>query len=73
MLEVVWWGGEPLRDLSKNILKQGVGKGKICSKGGWGFQGVTTLSPENFTHTHSHEVQFPNNKFMDNTIQFIFT
>ena len=27
-----WWGeGESLRDLSKNILKQGVGKGKSCS------------------------------------------
>ena len=25
------WGS--LRDLSKNILKQGVGKGKSCSKG----------------------------------------
>ena len=28
------WGGggwESLRDLSKNILKQGVGKGKSCS------------------------------------------
>ena len=24
-------GGGPLRDLSKNILKQGVGKGKSCS------------------------------------------
>ena len=29
MLEVGWWGS--LRDLSKNILKQGVGKGKNCS------------------------------------------
>ena len=29
MLEVGWWGGGgSLRDLSKNILKQGVGKGK---------------------------------------------
>ena len=24
-------GGGPLRDLSKNILKQGMGKGKSCS------------------------------------------
>ena len=32
MLEVGWWGVEgSLRDLSKNILKQGVGKGKSCS------------------------------------------
>ena len=46
------WGGEgggSLRDLSKNILKQGVGKGK---KGGGGFEGVTTpVPPENFNHT----------------------
>ena len=26
-----WCGGGSLRDLSKNILKQGVGKGKSCS------------------------------------------
>ena len=26
-----WGGGGSLRDLSKNILKQGVGKGKSCS------------------------------------------
>ena len=37
MLEVRWWGVGSLRDLSKNILKQGVGKGKSCSEreGGW--------------------------------------
>ena len=37
------WGS--LRDLSKNILKQGVGKGKSCSWGGGGgrgFEGLTT-------------------------------
>ena len=51
------WGGgdgELLRDLSKNILKQGVSKGKNCSWGGGGFEGVTTpasLSRENFNHT----------------------
>ena len=28
-----WSGGGSLRDLSKNILKQGVGKGKSCSQG----------------------------------------
>ena len=28
---LVWGGGGSLRDLSKNILKQGVGKGKSCS------------------------------------------
>ena len=31
MLEVRWRGVGSLRDLSKNILKQGVGKGKSCS------------------------------------------
>ena len=41
-----WWGvGRSLRDLSKNILKQGVGKGKSCSQGGGGFEGVTTPAP----------------------------
>ena len=49
-----------------------MGKGKMCSQGGWGFEGVSTPVPENFNYTHGHEVQFPNNKFMDNTIQFIF-
>ena len=29
VLEVGWWGS--LRDLSKNILRQGVDKGKSCS------------------------------------------
>ena len=42
MLEVGWWGS--LRDLSKNILKHGVGKGKSCSQGGGGFEGAD--SPE---------------------------
>ena len=32
-----WGGGGSLRDLSKNILKQGLGKGESCSKGGGGF------------------------------------
>ena len=53
MLEVGWWGGGgSLRDYSKNVLKQGVGKGKSCSKGAGGFEGVTTPAPpENFNHT----------------------
>ena len=34
MLEVGWWGWGSLRDLSKNISKQGVGKGKSCLQGG---------------------------------------
>ena len=57
MLEVGWWGS--LRDLSKNILKQGVGKGKNCSWGGRaGFQAVTTHAPpENFNHTLTGESQ----------------
>ena len=55
MLEVEWWGWGSLRDLSKNILKQGVGKGKSCS---WG-EGVLKVSPplpspENFNHTLGH-------------------
>ena len=34
-----------LRDLSKNIPKQGVGKGKSCSWGRGGIEGVTTPAP----------------------------
>ena len=49
------WGGggwRSLRDRSKNILKQGVGKGKRCSQGVGGFEDVTTPAPpENFNHT----------------------
>ena len=33
-----------IKDLSKNILKHGVGKGKSCLWGG-GAEGVTTLAP----------------------------
>ena len=33
---LMWGGRESLRDLSKNILKQGVGKDKSCSWGGGG-------------------------------------
>ena len=43
MLEVGWWGSS--RDLSKSILKQGVVKGKNCSKGEGGFEGGTTPAP----------------------------
>ena len=43
MLEVGWWGS--LRGLSKNILKQGVGKGKRLFVGGGGFEGVSTPAP----------------------------
>ena len=45
MLKVGWWECESLKDLSKNILKQGVGKGKSCSLGGGGFEDVTTPVP----------------------------
>ena len=57
MLEVGWWGS--LRDLSKNILKQGVGKGKNCSQGvGPGFKVSPPLPPpENFNHTLTGESQ----------------
>ena len=40
-----WGDGGSLRNFSKNILKQGVGKGKCCSQGGEGFEGVTTPTP----------------------------
>ena len=45
------WGS--LRDLSKNILKQGVGKGESCSYGGGGFEGVSTLAPWKILIIHS--------------------
>ena len=32
MLEVGWWGGGSSRDLSKNILKQGI-KAKVVRRG----------------------------------------
>ena len=48
-----WGGGGSLRDLSKNILKQGVGKGKSCSEGGGGLKVSQPLPPpKNFNHTH---------------------
>ena len=47
------WGSRGLlRDLSKHILKQGVGKSKSCSLGGEGSEGVTTpVPPETFNRT----------------------
>ena len=53
MLEVGCWGWGSLRDLSKHILKQGVGKGKSVRRG---FEGVTAPAPlprKNFDHTPS--------------------
>ena len=41
-------GGGSLRDLSKNMLKQEVSKGKSCLKGKGGFEGVTTPAPGKF-------------------------
>ena len=42
-----------LRDVSKNILKQGVGKGKNCLLGRGGLKVPPTMPPlENFNHTH---------------------
>ena len=51
MLEVGCWGGS-LRDLSMNIIKQGVGKGKSYSWGGGGFEGVTTPAPQKSLIAH---------------------
>ena len=65
---VVGVGG--IKGSFQNILKQGVAK-FVRRR-----DGVLKVSPplplENFNHTHSHEVQFSNNKFMDSTIQFTF-
>ena len=36
-----WGGGGTLRDLSRNVLKQGMGKCKSCSQG----EGVSKVSP----------------------------
>ena len=58
MLEVGWWGmGGSLRDLSKNILKQGVGKGKSCSWGGGSFEGVTTPVPQKILIIHMEQLR----------------
>ena len=54
------WGGggrRSLRDLSKNILKQRVGKGKNCSQGEGGLKVSPPLPPpENFNHTPPRRV-----------------
>ena len=41
------WGGAgwSLRDLSKDTLKQGVGKAKVGRRGEGSFKGVTTPAP----------------------------
>ena len=43
-----WSGGGSLRDLSKNIFKQGVGKGKSCSQGKGGLKVSPPLPPGKF-------------------------
>ena len=52
MLEVGGGGWGSLRDLSKTILKQGVGKGKSCSLGGGSFEDVTTPAPREMLIIH---------------------
>ena len=47
-----WCGWGSLRDLSKNILKQGVGKDKSCWKGGGRFEGFTTPAPRKILIVH---------------------
>ena len=49
MLEVGWWGS--LRDLSKNILKQGWVKEKVVHRGEGILKVSPPLPPENFNHT----------------------
>ena len=48
------WGGGSLRDLSKNIFKQGWVKAKVVRRGE-GVEGVATPAPppENFNNTHT--------------------
>ena len=49
------WGHQGI--FPKHILKQGVAKVKSCSKGGGGFEGVTTpASPEKFNRKHTHDI-----------------
>ena len=47
-----WGGGGSLRDLSKNILKQGWVKAKVVRRGGGGFEGVTTPAPQKILIIH---------------------
>ena len=49
MLEMGWWGS--LRDVSRNILKQEVGKGESCLKGEGVLKVLPPLPPEYFNHT----------------------
>ena len=46
-------GGGSLRDLSRNISKQGVGKAKVVRRGGGSFEGVATpASPQKILIIH---------------------
>ena len=47
-----WGVGGSLKNLSKNNLKEGVGKGRNYIRGEWDLEGVTTPAPhQNFNHT----------------------
>ena len=63
--ECLKWGGGgwgSLMDLFKNILQQGVGKGKSCSQGGGLRVSPLLLSPENFNHTLDTKITFYDQK-----------
>ena len=52
-----WGGGGSLKNPSKNILKQGVGKGKSCLQGEGALKVSPPLPPlENFNRTPVVEV-----------------
>ena len=52
-----WGSGGSLRDLSKNILKQGVDKGKSYSQGEGGFEGVTIPALRKILAIHNQILQ----------------
>ena len=54
MLEVGWWGS--LRDLSKNILKQGMAwvKAKVVRRGEGVLKVSPTLTPKKILIVHIH-------------------
>ena len=57
MLEVGWWGS--LGDISKNILKQGVGKAEVVLRREGDLKVSLPLPPtENFNHTPGVELPF---------------
>ena len=70
LLEVRWWGGGALRDLSKNILKQGWVKAKVVHRGGWCFEGVTTPAPPKKISI-IHQKSWENRANMDMILLFL--